>query len=80
MTTTTTTTYAIKFTKAVRAKMMGMSKSEVMSYLRELGCDMTKVYYEETKHQIPYRICPRQGWNSPHLYFNKDTRRVDRMW
>lgn len=69
--------FTVKFTKSVRAPMMGMSKSELMSYLTEIGCDMSKVVYTESKHGIPKEvlIC-RQAWNAPMILFDKTTRRV----
>ena len=68
--------FTVKFTKSVRSAMMGMSKSELMAYLAELGCDMTKVIYIESKHGIPQRVLMCQGWNAPMVCFDKTTRRV----
>lgn len=68
--------FTIKFTKSVRSAMMRMSKSELMHYLADLGCDMSKVTYVESKHGIPQEVLVRQGWNAPVVLFDKNTRRV----
>ena len=68
--------FTVKFTKSVRTAMIGMSKSELMNYLANLGCDMSKVVCVESKHGIPQKMLICQGWNTPMVYFDKNTRRV----